>query len=251
MRWAVLMVLVLGMQSVAAQAAPLIAHRIEASYPHDPGAYTQGLVWYQGALYESTGLRGRSSLRKTRLRDGRVIRLRSLEPSLFAEGIAIADGHILQLTWTSQILLRYRLGNFSLVDRSAYLHQGWGLAVDGKRFIVSDGTATLRFLDADSLAVVDEIEVVDGDQPVQNLNELEFIDGLLFANIWQSTRIARINTQTGAVTGWLDLSDLVSKVTADNDRAEVLNGIAWRPDTRQLLVTGKFWPYVYALRLLD
>ncbi len=232
-------------------AAPLIEYQVQARYPHDAKAYTQGLAWHQGALYESTGLRGQSSLRKIRLRDGRVMQLRSLGSSLFAEGIAVAHDAIVQLTWTSQVLLRYQLVDFSLLDRIEYPYQGWGIAFDGVRFIVSDGSDTLRFLDPQSLSIIDQVAVFDEDQPLSELNELEFVDDQLFANVWRSERIARIDVESGAVTGWLDLSQLVADESAVNDAAEFLNGIAWLPDSEQLLVTGKFWSHLYALKLLD
>ena len=234
-----------------AVAAPIIEYQVKNRYPHDAKAYTQGLVWHQGMVYESTGLRGQSSLRKTRLRDGRIMQLRTLGASLFAEGIAIADAQIVQLTWTSQVLLRYRLADFSLIERVEYPHQGWGIAYDGQRFIVSDGSATLRFLDLQSLEVIDQITVFDEDQPLSNLNELEFVNHQLFANVWQSNRIARIDVSSGSVTGWLDLSQLVEDEGAENDAADVLNGIAWLADEELLLVTGKFWAHLYALQLLN
>ena len=241
----VLHLLVAG--AVCAGDAPLIEYRIAVEYPHDAGAFTQGLVIDRGALYESTGLRGRSSLRKVHLTTGRVVRQRRLSDRLFGEGLALVGDELYQLTWTSGRALVLRLKDFSLVREHRYAGQGWGLAYDGARLVMSDGSATLRFRDPVTFRVERELEVREGERTVEALNELEFVDGWVYANVWQSDRVARIHPATGAVTGWLDLSPIAEKERSAGE-AGVANGIAW--DGRRLFVTGKLWRSVYALELL-
>ena len=241
----VLYLLVAG--AVCAGDAPLIEYRIAVEYPHDAGAFTQGLVIDRGALYESTGLRGRSSLRKVQLTTGRVVRQRRLSDRLFGEGLALVGDELYQLTWTSGRAFVLRLKDFSLAREHRYAGQGWGLAYDGARLVMSDGSATLRFRDPVTFRVERELEVREGVRAVEALNELEFVDGWVYANVWQSDRVARIDPATGAVTGWLDLSPIAEKERSAAE-AGVANGIAW--DGNRLFVTGKLWRSVYALELL-
>ena len=227
--------------------APPIEYRIAAEYPHDAGAFTQGLVHDRGVLYESTGLRGRSSLRKVELATGRVVRKRRLSDRLFAEGLALVGDELYQLTWTEGRAFVMRLEDFALVREYRYAGEGWGLAWDGARLVMSDGSATLRFRDPATFRIEREVEVREGARAVGALNELEFVDGSVYANIWQSDRVARIDPENGAVTGWLDLSPIAERERRAGE-VDVANGIAW--DGSTLYVTGKLWRSVYGLELL-
>ena len=230
-----------------ADGVPSIEYRIDVEYPHDARAFTQGLLFHRGALYESTGLRGRSSLRKVDPETGRVVRQRRLSDRLFAEGLALVGDELYQLTWTAGRAFVLRLADFSLAREYRYAGEGWGLAWDGSWLVMSDGSATLRFRDPATFRVEREVEVREGTRPVEALNELEFVDGSLYANIWQSDRVARIDPASGVVTGWLDLSPMAARERAAGD-ADVANGIAW--DGRRLYITGKLWRTVYGLELL-
>ena len=227
--------------------APPIEYRIAVEYPHDRNAFTQGFLFYRGAFYESTGLRGRSSLRKVDPVTGRVVRMRRLSDHLFAEGLALVGDELFQLTWTSGRAFVLRIEDFSLVREHRYEGEGWGLAFDGTRLVMSDGSATLRFRDPLTFRVEREVMVREGARPVDALNELEFVDGALFANLWRSDRVARIDPESGAVTGWLDLSPIAERERGAGE-ADVANGIAW--DGQGLWVTGKLWRSVYGLELL-
>ena len=233
--------------AVGAGEAPTIEYRIAVEYPHDAGAFTQGLVHHGGALYESTGLRGRSSLRKVELATGRVVRKRRLSERLFGEGLALVGDELYQLTWTAGRAFVMRLEDFSLVREYRYAGEGWGLAYDGVRLVMSDGSATLRFRDPATFRVEREIEVRNGTRAVRALNELELVDGAVYANIWQSDRVARIDPANGAVTGWLDLAPIAERERRAGE-VGVANGIAW--DGSTLYVTGKLWRSVYGLKLL-
>ena len=226
--------------------APPIGYRIAVEHPHDKAAFTQGLVFHRGALYESTGLRGRSSLRKVEPATGRVVRKRRLSDRLFAEGLALVGDELYQLTWTAGRAFVLRVEDFSLVREHRYAGEGWGLAWDGERLIMSDGSATLRFRDPATFRVEREVEVRDGARAIGALNELEFVEGAVYANVWRSDRVARIDPAGGAVTGWLDLS-LIAEREREAGDPDVANGLAW--DGRLLYVTGKLWRSVYGLEL--
>ena len=226
--------------------APPIEYRVVAEHPHDRTAFTQGLVFAHGALYESTGLRGQSSLRKVEPATGRVVRKRRLSDRLFGEGLALVGDELYQLTWTAGRAFVLRLKDFLLLREHRYAGEGWGLAWDGGRLVMSDGSATLRFRDPATFRVEREVEVRDGARPVEALNELEFVEGAVYANVWRTDRVARIDPASGAVTGWLDLSPIVARERASGE-AGVANGIAW--DGRTLYVTGKLWRSVYGLEL--
>ena len=232
--------------------APPIAYRVVAEHPHDRTAFTQGLVFHHGALYESTGLRGRSSLRKVEPATGRVVRKRPLSDRLFGEGLALAGDRLYQLTWTAGRVFVLRVGDFSLVREHRYAGEGWGLAWDGERLVMSDGSATLRFRDPATFRVEREVEVRDGARPIEALNELEFVEGAVYANVWRTDRVARIDPGSGTVTGWLDLAPIAARERTSGESASgeagVANGIAW--DGRMLYVTGKLWGSVYGLKLL-
>lgn len=218
-------------------------------FPHDPSAFTQGLVYHQGVFYESTGLNGQSSLRKVELQTGRVLKRLEVPEQFFAEGLALFNNKLFQLTWQSHRAFVYDLDSFQMLNTFTYTGEGWGLTQDGRSLILSDGTNQIRFLDPETFAVQRTINVQDEGQPIHQLNELEYIKGEIFANIWQTDRIARIDPQTGRVTGWLNLAGLLPY----EDRArgvDVLNGIAYDEAGDRLFVTGKLWPKLFEIRLL-
>src|ERR1700730_2018603 len=217
-------------------------------FPHDTSAYTQGLAYRDGFLYEGTGLNGRSSLRKVRLETGEVIQHVDLGAEFFGEGITLVKDSVLQLTWKSEIGFVYDLNNFHLLRRFSYSGEGWGLATNGREIFMSDGTSEIRVLDAETLQEQRRFRVHDGSTPVEQLNELEFVEGQIFANVWHSSRVARISAQTGDVVGWIALTGLLSPVYRLESEA-VLNGIAYDPIRKRLFVTGKLWPSVFEIRL--
>lgn len=234
---------------VAAGPIPTLGYRIVSSYLHDPAAYTQGLVYADGELYEGTGLNGQSELRRVELATGAVLQRCALPALAFGEGIALLGGAIYQLTWQNQVGMIYDQASFALRRTFSYPGQGWGLTHDGQQLIMSDGSATLRLLDPATLAERGRIAVHDDHGPVERLNELEYVDGMILANVWQTDRIARIDPQSGAVTAWIDLSGLLSAAER-TPSAEVLNGIAYDAAGRRLFVTGKFWPTLFEIELV-
>jgi glutaminyl-peptide cyclotransferase len=231
-------------------AARVFTFKIVNAFPHDPGAFTQGLVYRDGFLYEGTGLKGRSSLRKVRLESGEVIQSIDLAPDYFGEGIAIAKNEIVQLTWQSHTGFVYDLNDFHLLRRFSYAGEGWGLASDGHELFMSDGTAEVRVLSQDTLVEERRFTVHDGARRVNQLNELECVEGELFANVWQTDRIVRISPRTGEVLGWIDLKGLLSPIYRLQSGA-VLNGIAYDPAGKRLFVTGKLWPNVFEIKLVS
>ncbi len=224
-------------------------YRVKNILPHDRGAFTQGLVFEDGNFYEGTGLYGRSSLRKVTPDTGEVIEKRLLPPNLFGEGITIWGDNIVQLTWKSHKGFVYDKNTFDLKKEFSYPTEGWGITHDDHQLIMSDGTANLYFWDPDTLAEIGRVEVRDGDTPVVRLNELEYIDGAVYANIWQTNRIAHINPKTGQVTGWIDLSGLLSAEDMAQS-VDVLNGIALDTAGNRLFVTGKLWPKIFEIELV-
>jgi glutamine cyclotransferase len=217
-------------------------------YPHDRNAFTQGLIFRDGFLFESTGLNGRSSLRKVRLETGEVMQQRAIDPAHFAEGLTDFGNRLVQLTWQSNLGFVYDLPTFAVLRTFDYPGEGWGLTRDDARLIMSDGTATLRFLNPDTLRETGRVTVTDGPQPVEFLNELEMVRGELFANVWQTDRIVIVSPGTGRVTGRIDLTGLLPPA----DRVppvDVLNGIAWDAERDRLFVTGKLWPRLFEIRL--
>ena len=217
---------------------------VVASYPHDPGAFTQGLVFDGPALYEGTGLNGQSSLRRVDLETGRVEQLHQLPQKYFGEGIVVLDDRIVQLTWHSGTGFVYDKDTFDVKRTFAYSGEGWGLTTDGEQVIMSDGTSWLRFLDPKTLAEEDRIQVLDKGAPVDRLNELEWIRGEVWANVWQEPRIVRIDPETGKVLGWVDFAAL-----AEQEPAGVLNGIATKG--RDMFVTGKNWSKIYQVKIVS
>ncbi len=230
--------------------APDYGYRVVRAYPHDPSAFTEGLFYLDGFLYESTGLEGRSGIRKERLETGEVVQSRPISSQYFGEGIVAWKDRLIELTWQSHVGFVYDLESFEPFAQFTYPGEGWALTRDDHRLIMSDGTSDLRFLDPDTLKEIGRVHVTDGGRPVLNINELEYVKGQIFANIWQSNRIARIDPQTGQVLGWIDLAGLLS----DGDRAggpvDVLNGIAYDPKGDRLFVTGKLWPKLYEIKLV-
>jgi len=229
--------------------APEYSFKIVHAFPHDSTAFTQGLAWRDGFLYEGTGIKGRSSLRKVRLESGDVIQRVDLAPEYFGEGITFYRSKIVQLTWLSQTGFVYDASDFRLLRQFSYKGEGWGLATSGNEIFMSDGTPEIRVLDAATLGEKRRLTVRDGDKKIDQLNELEFVDGEIFANVWQTDRIARISPQTGKVLGWIDLRGLLSPMYRLEPGA-VLNGIAYDPVRKRLFVTGKLWPLVLEIRLV-
>jgi glutaminyl-peptide cyclotransferase len=229
--------------------APAVAgFKVVAVYPHDPNAFTQGLAIAGGQLYEGTGLYGQSSIRKVDLASGRVEKQRSIPSMYFGEGIAILDGRLYELTWQSGIGIVYDLASFNMQRTFRYAGEGWGLTEDGHQLILSDGTAQIRFLDPETFAVVREIDVRDHGEPVTRLNELEYVDGEIWSNVWYDDRIARISPASGEVLGWIDLSALYPKNARSSEA--VLNGIAYDAAGKRLFVTGKNWPQLYEIEVV-
>jgi glutamine cyclotransferase len=220
--------------------------RVDATYPHDQAAFTQGLVFTQGRLLEGTGKKGESSLRLVDLKTGKVQKQADLNAHYFGEGITVIGPRIYQLTWQNRIGLVYDIETFDLETTFQYTGEGWGLTNDGKRLIMSDGTATLRFLDPGTFEVVKRITVRNSEGKVSKLNELEYVNGEIWANIWYEDRIARVSPESGEVLGWIDLSGLYPRSKRGSNE-DVLNGIAYDPESKRLLVTGKNWPKLYEI----
>ena len=247
-----LLVCVLGAYCTGAtpvNAAERLGYKVVASIPHYHRAFTQGLVFRDGRLFESVGGYGESALRELDPVTGRVLRERLLPPRLFAEGLTQFGDRLIQLTWRAGIGLVYDANSFELVDQFRYPGEGWGLTDDGERLIMSDGTADLRFLDPVSFRETARISVRDGDAPVPLLNELEYIDGFIYANVWHSDSIAKIDPSNGRVQAWIDLGDLLPLVYKRNDE-DVLNGIAYDQAAKRLLVTGKRWPRLFEIEIV-
>ncbi len=223
--------------------------RVIHAYPHDPTAFTQGLEYRAGFLYEGTGLRGQSALRKEKLETGEVVETAKLGPEFFGEGITVINQQILQLTWQSHLGFIYDQTSFRKIRSFAYSGEGWGLANDGEVIYMSDGTSEIRVLDAQSLTERRRIAVHDGNQPIALLNELECVRGQIYANIWHSDQIARIAPKNGQVVGWIDVSGLLSKRDLPDAEA-VVNGIAYDSMGDRLFVTGKLWPKIFEIQLI-
>jgi glutamine cyclotransferase len=228
--------------------APTFGYRVVNVFPHDRKAFTQGLAWDEGNLLESTGLYGKSSLRRVELRTGRVLKVRSLRKKFFGEGAAPLDGHIVQLTWRSGTGFVYDRASFEPLSTFTVTGEGWGITWDGRRLILSDGSDTLRLLDPESFGETGRLRVRDGDTPVRGLNELEYVKGEILANVWRSNRIARISPETGQVTGWIDLEGILAPLSVGQE--DVLNGIAYDPGGDRLFVTGKRWPRIFEIEII-
>jgi glutaminyl-peptide cyclotransferase len=227
---------------------PTYSYDVINRFPHDPEAFTQGLVYCDGVFYESTGLNGESSLRKVRIETGEVLQRHAVDGRYFAEGLAAFGGELFQLTWVSGVGFVYDRDSFTPRRRFSYHGEGWGLTHDGTRFIMSDGTPTLRFLDPVTLKETGRVRVTDGGVPVDDLNELEYVGGRVYANVWLTDRIAIIDPASGHVTGWIDLTGLTPNGSSFTNA--VLNGIAYDAANDRLFVTGKLWPTVFEIRLV-
>ena len=223
---------------------------IVKTYPHDPEAFTQGLVYSDGFLYESTGAyQSDSTLRKVDLETGKVLKDQRLSRQYFGEGLTLWQGKLIQLTWRSGIGFVYDRDTFQKVDEFRYRGEGWGLTHDGRWLIMSDGSAVLRFLDPESYQEMRQVEVRDQRLPIRNLNELEYIKGEIFANIWLKATIAIVSPESGKVLGWIDLSPLRNAL-GPVQKAEALNGIAYDAARDRIFVTGKLWPKLFEIKLV-
>lgn len=228
---------------------PVYGYQVIEAFPHDPGAFTQGLVFRDGFLYESTGLYGKSSVRKVQLETGRVLAAAALPPQYFGEGLTFWEDRLIQLTWQSRVGFLYDAATFRLIRRFPYPLEGWGLTHDERSLIASDGSAHLYFLDPQLMKETRRIVVTDQGRPVPHLNELEFIRGEIYANVFLTDRIARVSPATGEVLGWIDLAGLLPLKDRRPD-TDVLNGIAYDRQKDRLLVTGKNWPKLFQIRLI-
>ncbi|MBI5323881.1 MAG: glutaminyl-peptide cyclotransferase [Ignavibacteriae bacterium] len=216
---------------------------------HEPGSFTQGLMYYKGYLYESTGLMGESSLRKLDTASGKVLKKISVSPEHFAEGLTIQKNKIYQLTWLSNLCFVYDLESFNMEGSFSYYGEGWGITNFNSLLILSDGSNVLKYINPDDFQVVRQVSVFDGNNPVKNLNELEMINGELFANIWTEDKIARIDPLTGNVIGYFDFSFLRKLI--NNENVDVFNGIAYNAEKDIYYVTGKYWPYIFKVKLVE
>jgi len=222
-------------------------YEIINTFPHDRKAFTQGLVFENGVLYEGTGLPGRSSLRKVELETGNILQMHKLLTKFFGEGITIYKENIIQLTFQENVGFVYNKDTFELLREFNYPTEGWGITHNGRYLIMSDGTPTLYFLDPETFEQVRRMKVYDRNAPLWGLNELEYVEGQIYANVWPSERIAIIAPDTGRVTGWIDMKGLLTQQDY-TEYMDVLNGIAYDKNNRRLFVTGKFWPKLFEIK---
>ncbi|MET1112556.1 MAG: glutaminyl-peptide cyclotransferase [Allosphingosinicella sp.] len=245
-----LLLFALGACGASATAEPPVdGYRIVREYPHDPAAFTQGLLYLDGRLYESTGLNRQSTVREVRLEDGQVLRSVSIPPQYFGEGLVNWGSELLSLTWQDGLGFRWNRADFKPTGQFRYEGEGWGLTQDGKHIILSDGTSQLRFLDPATMQVKKRVAVTYKGEPVERLNEIEYVKGEIFANIWMGRRIARIDPKSGKVKGWIDLSQLALE-NANGDPDAVLNGIAYDAKGDRLFVTGKNWAKLFEIAVV-
>ena len=235
-------------EPIGDQEIPVYGFDVVAVYPHDPGAFTQGLAYRDGLLYEGTGLYGGSSIRETILETGEQVRSRCLPPTIFGEGIVLWEDRLVQLTWREETGIVWDLENFTVIDTFYYPTEGWGITTDGSSLIMSDGSSVLRFLDPETFEVTRTIEVKADGRPIESLNELEYVEGLIYANVWKTDEIAIISPETGEVVGWIDLSGILAE--DERLRSDVLNGIAYDAKSDRLLVTGKLWPKIFQIEVV-
>ena len=236
-----------GVAGARAQETRTVPYVVVAEFPHDPEAFTQGLAFGRG-FFEGTGLKGESSLRKVRLTTGEVLRRVDLDAEFFGEGITVYKGRIYQITWEDGVAFVYDRDTFERVRKFTYRGEGWGLADNARRLIMSDGTNIIRFRRPGNFRVVRRIEVTDDGEPVHDLNELEWVEGKIYANVWHDDRIAIINPRNGNVTGWIDLGPLKKREEAEGS-PDVTNGIAYKERGERLFVTGKEWAHIYEIEL--
>lgn len=241
----------LGMAQFVKPQAPLrYKYKVVKSFPHDRNAFTQGLEYRDGMLYEGTGLNGRSSLRRVRLESGEVLQKVDVPGQYFGEGITVLKDRILQLTWKSEEGLIYDRKTLKQTGKFAYPGEGWGLTTDGKQVYMSDGSAEIRVWDAVTLKEIRRITVRNGtSKPVDQINELEYVDGEIYANVWQTDYILRISPKDGQILGIIDMRGLLAPADAAGGQVDVLNGIAWDAAGKRLFVTGKLWPKIYQIEV--
>lgn len=228
---------------------PVSDYRVVRSFSHNTGAFTQGLVFYEGKLYESTGQYGSSSLRQVELETGFVVQIKQIAPDRFGEGIAVIGDRVFMVTWRSHTGFIFDRESFAVLGEFSYSGEGWGLTCDGERLIMSDGTSTLRYLDPVTFQETGTVTVTLGGTPLLNLNELEYVQGEIWANVWRADRIARISPETGQVIGWIDLTGLLNPGDW-TESVDVLNGIAFDSETGRIFVTGKLWPQLFEIELI-
>jgi glutaminyl-peptide cyclotransferase len=227
---------------------PVYGYEVVHVYPHDHGAFTQGLIYLDGFLYEGTGMKGQSSIRKVELTSGRVVQQKDIAPQFFGEGLTDWGSELIEITWQTKTGFVWDRATFQLLKSFGYPGEGWGITHDSHRLIMSDGSAFLRFLDPSTQKEIGKLQVKAGTKPVENLNELEYYKGDVLANIWQEDRIARISLSTGQVVAWIDLSGILP--VQDREGIDVLNGIAYDAKGDRLFVTGKWWPKLFEIRLV-
>ena len=246
-----ILALALLLGSAAAQAAiPVYGYKVVHVYPHDITAYTEGLFYKDGYLYESTGEAGESTVRKVELKTGEVVQRYNVPSEYFGEGIVDWKNHLVQLTWKNQTGFVYDMASFKLQHTFAYPGEGWALTRDSHHLYMSDGSAVLRILDPETLTTTGSIMVMADGEPVTNLNELEWVKGEIYANVWLTNRIARIDPVTGLVVGWIDLTGLLDVNQLPDPGNDVLNGIAYDAEHDRLFVTGKRWPKLFEIKLV-
>ena len=238
-----------GVASSSLKSVPVYTYKIVNTYAHDHRGFTQGLVFEDGFLYEGTGLHAQSSLRRVALATGEILQLHRLPAHFFGEGITVYQDKIVQLTWKSNTGFVYSKENFELLREFHYSTEGWGITHDSQQLIMSDGTSTLYFLNPETFEQVGQIKIYDNNGPVKYLNELEYVEEQIYANVWQSNRIAKIDPQTGQVVGWVDLTGLL-KLEGHRLPVDVLNGIAYDQTKKRLFVTGKLWPKLFEIQLI-
>jgi glutamine cyclotransferase len=239
--------MVLGQRSASAD-LPLFGYQVVRVYPHDPDAFTQGLQYLDGVLYEGTGLNGRSSIRRVALDTGKVEQKRDVPGQYFGEGLTVWKNDVIELTWQSHLAFVYDRATFEPKKQFSYPGEGWGLTHDGTNLIMSDGSDELRYLDPVTFAEKRRLKVTAAGAPLRNLNELEYVKGEIFANIWQTDYVARVAPATGKVTGYIDLRGLLSP--AERAKTDVLNGIAYDAARDRLFITGKLWPKLFEVTLV-
>lgn len=245
--------LVIGNRSIgfaawqAAVSLPMFGYTVVHTYPHDRDAFTQGLQVVDGAFYEGTGLNGRSTIRKVKIETGEVLQKRDVPVQYFGEGITVRGNELYQLTWQSGVALVYDKASFTPKRQHRYTGEGWGLTQDASSLIMSDGTEFLRMLDPATFAERRRVRVMAAGSPLKNLNELEYVKGEVFANVWQTDYVARINPATGVVTGYIDFRGLLT--ASERASTDVLNGIAYDERADRLFITGKLWPRVFEVRV--
>lgn len=236
--------------AVASAALPTYDYKVVRSYPHDTQAFTEGLLYRDGVLYESTGLNGKSSIRKVDLASGKVLQSKDIPPQYFGEGLTAWGDTLVGLTWQTQTGFVFDLKTFEFKSQFAYPGEGWGLTQNGKELIMSDGTSTLRFLDPKTFLEVRRVKVTADGIAVDQLNELEVVEGEIYANIWHTNTIARIDPASGKILGWIDFSKLYPDAGKGHNAENVMNGIAYDAEKKRLFVTGKLWPKIYEVKVI-